>query len=357
MLQHLTCANFRNLSDLSLDFRSGLNIIYGNNGAGKTSVLEAIYYLFHGKSFRTNDKESMIAFSATTFSLFAKILQDLDTAVIGVSKLRYGNNTIKFNGEKIRSISQVANVLPVKFIPSIPQSLIVDGPKERRAYLDWGVFHVEHDFHKMWQDYSKAVASRNSLLKLKIVNSELTYWDEAIVHYGQRLHAHRINHLGEIVELFNGAGFVFANANAGIGFDYRSGWDDSVGLAKSLEQCRRKDLALGYTSVGVHRADLQLTYKGGLAADTLSAGQLKLLTYRLHLVQGMVLKSKLGKDPLYLIDDLGAELDVANMRAVLSMLADMRAQHIISCLDKVDAAQMAGSTMFHVEHGALQQIT
>lgn len=353
MLQHLTCANFRNLSDLTLDFGSGLNIICGNNGAGKTSVLEAIYYLFHGKSFRTNDKESMIAFSSSTFSLFAKILQDFDTAIIGVSKIRNGNNIIKFNGEKIRSVSQVANILPVKFIPSIPQSLIVDGPKERRAYLDWGVFHVEHDFHQTWQYYSKALASRNSLLKLKIVNSELTYWDEAIIRCGQLLHEYRIKHLDDVVEVFNSNSFVFASSISGISFDYYPGWDESIGLAKSLEQSRRKDLALGYTSVGIHRADLRLMYCGRPAADTLSAGQLKLLTYRLHLVQGMVLKSKLGKDPLYLIDDLGAELDIANTSDVLSMLEDLRSQHIISCLDKVEAIYGANSTMFHVEHGGV----
>lgn len=353
MLKHLSCSNFRNLTELVLELNPGLNIIYGNNGAGKTSVLEAIYYLFHGKSFRSNNKESMIKFEAPTFALFARLNYNNEAVTIGVSKLRQGNNTIKYNGEKIKNVSQVAHIMPVKFIPSIPQTLLSDGPKARRAFLDWGLFHVKHEFHQLWQSYSKALVNRNSLLKLKLVNDELEYWDEAIIKYGELIHSYRLEHLGDIVNLFSGDTYAFVDIAKGISFEYIPGWDESLGLAKALEQNKRKDLALGYTSVGVHRSDLEVSFNKAPAADTLSAGQLKLLAYRLHLVQGVVLQQKLSKEPLYLIDDLGAELDEDNILAVISMLKDIGSQHVISYLDKVSAVHDGDSTMFHLEHGAV----
>lgn len=352
MLSFLSLSHFRNIQELAVDLSPGLNLFYGTNGAGKTSVLESIYYLLHGKTFRSTAKDNLIRSTAPSLAVFARLKsKDGSIYTVGIEKLKAGKQSIKLNQDRVGSISKISRLLPLKLITSLPQSLLLNGPQARRSFLDWGLFHVKQDFFLLWKAYSKAISSRNSLLKLKIFDDELDYWENKIVELGTILHEQRLEHVQDLTAAFAQLDTIGQQLQPNIQFSYNSGWDNELTLKEALQSCRGKDMALGYTSIGPHRADLLVLYQGIPAAEYLSAGQLKLLSYRMHLLQGNVLHQQLNQAPVFIVDDLSAELDQDNVSAVLDAMHAIGAQQIITTLEPLPA--LSSTSMFHVEHGAI----
>ena len=166
-LTQLQIKNFRNIEMIDLTPVDGVNLILGDNASGKTSLLEAIYYLSHVRSFRTPHVTDLILRQSPYLQLIANIQTDQEQVIpLGIRRSR-NKSEIRVNKQPIKRVSDIAAQFPVLAIHPDSYKLITGSPSQRRQYLDWGVFHVEHGFFKAWQRFKKALMQRNAALKSK----------------------------------------------------------------------------------------------------------------------------------------------------------------------------------------------
>ena len=348
---------FRNVQSATLDLSPCFNIFYGDNGAGKTSLLEALYYIGMGKSFRTHLASRIINDYQELLILTAELNDDdAKTHFIGLERHRNGERTIKLDCESQASIAPILQLLPLQLLSVDSYRYFSDGPKERRAFLDWGVFHMKHSFLELWQRYNRVLKQRNTTLKHSLPKSEVTVWDNEFIELSQGIDAFRSQYLNEFRPIYQGIlGRLLPDFESS-DIRYKRGWAKDRALVDLLEENYARDFALGYTSSGPHRSDLQLYINKCPADDLLSQGQLKLAAYALHLAQGMLLKQQTHKAPIYLIDDLPSELDQGKQVLILEIIKELAAQVFITGITMDTLQGLAadeGARVFHVEHGCV----
>jgi len=357
--------NFRNLLHTSLSFDNHLNFITGLNASGKTSLLESIYYLSTGRSFRTRKFENVISKSndANEFIIFGETFDSSQNKVkhsIGIKKSKVSKTQIKLDGQNINSASTLAYLSPVIVIDPISFGLLSGPPKSRRKFLDWGVFHVEHPFTKVWNNYIYCLKQRNSILRTgKIDRIQLAVWDKQIVELGEQIHLFRAAYTESYIEhVYDVLKQLHLNEN--IKINYYKGWEKSSSLAQVFEQFIIKDIDRKFTQYGPHRADLKITVNGKSVEETLSRGQQKLLVVALHIAHIQSLLASANKRTVVLIDDITAELDKYNLAHVFSLLQKLDTQIICTLLnvDELNTTIKCNETynMFHVEHGDIKAI-
>ncbi len=355
-LQTLQITQLRNILSQALSFSTEFCVFYGQNGSGKSSLLEAIYLLGLGKSFRSRDINKVIHHEQQQLSVFGEVVDQEERAVpMGIQRDRGGNMRIRVSGESIYSSARLAQTLPLKLINTDSYQLITAGPQVRRAFLDWGVFHVEHRYHEVWQNFQRIIKQRNALLKTQPKYEALEVWDLKLVEFAEEIDSARKRYLVDFMGVFP---FVLSQLLdvSDITLDYEPGWDQNLPYKTLLEQNFSRDCYLGYTRYGVHRADLLIKTQGGFAADILSRGQQKLLVNGMLLAQGILLQKAVGKNSVYLIDDLPAELDKKHRMKMVKLLSSMGVQVFVTGVelsDMADAFQAYSHTMFHVEHGVV----
>lgn len=348
----LSLQHFRNLQMLELTPSPSVNIIFGENGAGKTSLLEAIYYLGMGRSFRTRKSNNIVQKGKKEFILFAKTASNQ----IGMERQASGLLRFKVDDEDIHSVSQLAKHLPLQLINPDVYQLLNEGPKFRREFIDWGVFHVEHQFFLAWKEYHRIVKHRNLAIKLKAPKEEVQSWDPGLVKAGLALTKHREDYVKQWLPCFLDILAKILDTK-GLSIEYYPGWAAGKDFLTQISEAYPEDRRYGFTSFGPHRADLLITIENGLAKDILSRGQQKLFAYAMRLAQGILLKEQSSLKCIYLIDDLPAELDENKREALFKVLLDLNAQIFVSTID-VDSVNMlqqqAESKVFHVEHGGIK---
>jgi len=358
-LSHIKANNFRNLQPFDLCFSEALNIVQGNNAAGKSSLLEAIVFLLSGRSFRTSKQELLVNHEFTDFSLFGKFS---DGNKIGVGYDRQNRTRkIKLNGDAISTLSQVASIYPVQVLSPESYHLIDSGPLERRKYVDWLLFHVEHSYQKKWKYFNKILKQRNAYLRCS-KNSfsilELEAWDSLFVNAASDIDRRRTNLVASLVpyveEILHDIGFEHLKD---ISFSYYPGYTGL--LSDKLSESRNRDVDAGNTQYGPHKADLKIKIGKYLAKDVLSRGQKKLLVNSLYLAQTKNLKTSSNKNSLFVIDDFSSELDKTNQLSLVEALKEQDSvQIILSCLS-LDMIlplikEYNNVMMFHVEHGQIK---
>src|SRR5690606_29915214 len=280
----------RNLAEVNLLPSERVNLFYGLNGSGKTSVLEAIHVLALGRSFRSRLFSSVVRLGEEETVVYGRVARDRIVHELGVAKERGGESRYRLDGGTISSIAEMAVLLPVVLLVPETFELLNGGPKERRQFLDWGVFHVEHGYLEHWRNYQRSLKQRNSLLRRgRIDGRQLAVWDEHLVRYGDLIDAARRPYLDllEPKEREMLAAFQFETAQ--IRIDYARGWGKDRSLADVLADSRDRDIASGRTMAGPHRCDLRLTVQGLDARDHLSRGQQKIVICALKLAQGACL--------------------------------------------------------------------
>ena len=359
-LRRLDISQFRNLSDVKIKPNTGVNLLTGDNGAGKTSVLEAISVLSVGRSFRASRTSAIIQFDQAHYTLFAEVFNPLaqlqPIVPIGISRNKDNEQQIRISGQQARSAAQLAELLPVQIINSDSFQLLEGSPKVRRQFLDWGVFHVEPQFFSLWQASQKALKQRNKLLKYGKMHAvqQLDIWDQALASYAEQIDQLRQAYVEKLIPEFEQtlAELTFSDV---ISVSYYRGWDRQTDCLSALQDNRSRDLALGFTQAGPHRADLRIRVNKLLAVDVLSRGQQKLVVCALLLAQGKLLQKLTGKQCVYLVDDLPAELDLEHRKYLCRVLEKMQCQVFITSVDQ-DALAACWSehtplSLFHVEHG------
>ena len=355
ILTQIDIRGLRNLREISFTPAPGFNLFVGANGAGKSSILEAIHCLSVGHSFRTRKARELITRGEDEYTLACQMLdQSTDqTHRSGLRRHRDGSTELRLNYEEIRSIALVTQLLPVKALTPDSHSLIQDGPAGRRQFIDWGTFHVEHGFFDAWKIYRRSLSQRNQCLKDSAPDSEVCSWDAQLIQSGSQLDGYRRRYIDSLqstlATLLEAMGTVFH-----VELNYRSGWSDGIDLSealtKSLTNCRR----FRTTTVGPHRAELQINTDGVLAKQILSRGQQKLLVYALHLAQLILLHEITNKPAIVLCDDLPSELDQEQNGKILAQIALLNSQVFLTSTEPQTLPNIAFE-MFSIAGGELRK--
>ena len=350
-INRLLLNNIRNISQADISLSPGYNFFYGLNGSGKTSILEAIYLLSQGKSFRSHQKSRIIQHQSDEFTLFAELQTTERLTKLGMQKTQTGHTRLQLDGEKCKSMATISELLPVILIDPNSYGLIEDGPGTRRQYLDWGLFHVEHGYANLMVEYLNCLKQRNAALKQHQPLKEITLWDKPLVDLGLKIDRLRVNYLEQLMPYFKSI-IEKLDFNVSVQYSYAPGWLGES-LQHALEKCIGKDMVMGYTTVGPQRAEVSFTVNNQPAADVLSRGQEKLVVSALMLSQGEFYRINNHDNPIYLIDDLPSELDKQNWCKLLNLLDTMHGQMLMTATDQHYFPEQIENknNVFHVEHG------
>lgn len=361
-INRLIVSNFRNLGYVDIKPSPGFNVIYGKNGAGKTSILEAVSFLAVGRSFRGGSLSSLVKQGEERFSLFAAVSREDDPAGpetrLGVSRgRRNGEGEIALNGNRNARLSDIIRHICVQVIHPMAAELITGSPEERRHFMDWGLFYHFRDAARAFGNYRKVLAHRNQLLRENAPAKAFTVWNTLLSELAESITELR----REYLEILSGP----LNAVLGqflpemtLSFDLSPGWAKDKPLEEVLESGLERDKALNYTFSGSHRADLRVKVNGQNAAWILSRGQLKLLVCALRLAQAQSLREKTGMTSIFLIDDMGAELDERSRKIFTDNLTSSQSQIFMTNIE-LDAASRAfsGVRCFEMAAGEVASVT
>ena len=356
----LDIAGFRNLRQVSLDCAPGLNLLIGPNASGKTSLLEALYVLGRGRSFRTRQPRELIQTGAAAFRVVA-IMSDGEGRRVPVGIERDARAlTARIGGAPTRSLAELARQTPVLLLNPDSHRLLEDGPKQRRRFMDWGLFHAEPGFLDAWRRYDTALRHRNAALRTQAADRVVDAWDGELAAAAARLDPWRESFckalecaLGPLTEATLG--------KVAVEVDYRRGWPLEPfkhDFTSWLRTGRAQDRQQGHTRLGPHRADFIPRIAGRPPAEALSRGQQKLLVIALVLAQAELYRRHAGDACILLIDDLPAELDPANRTRVMRTLAGLEAQLFVTAIEPglLDAATWREAQTFRLMGGAVDEV-
>ena len=356
-IERLRVSGLRCLSDVDVALSPGINLFVGDNGAGKTSMLEAAFLLSHASSFRSGSKDALLQREARRFSVFAELRhQDHRMARIGLGR-ESARWEAKVDGENVAIGQMVRECAVVCFEPG-SHALIAGAADERRRYLDWGVFHVEHEFLAQWRRYQRALKQRNSLLRSRSdVSDELFEpWELELALTAERIDGFRRHYL-DLLRPKLEASLAGLLPELGVpGLRYRRGWSDDEDLGRLLRSNRSRDLARGHTTIGPHRADWFIVFEQAPLREHLSRGQEKLTAMACVLGQAKLYAACCDEWPIVCLDDLASELDQAHQTAVMSQLLTAEAQVLITGTEAPRAMRAIPSTVFHVEQGQVSRL-
>ena len=350
-LTWLQVEQFRCLERVEIDLDPQFNLFVGANASGKTSLLEALFFLGRGRSFRTRRLDHLIRQGQKSFIVVGKAEDAGRLATLGIRGSREGTE-IRIAGKAAQTAAELAEHFPPQVIDPEIHKLLEEGPGRRRRFLDWGVFHVEHAFLPTWQRYHKALRQRNAALKQELPDVSVQVWDNELAEAGESLAAQRRDYLRRLEEPLAKMGGRLLGTEAAV--VYHRGWPEELGLQESLERDLARDRRYRATQHGPHRADIVVRVGGHAAKDRVSRGQQKLLAAGLTLAQLEVQEADRPGRSALLLDDPAAELDAANLERLLACVRDLPVQLLVTSL-RADVAGLPDSgRMFHVEQGRVR---
>jgi len=354
-LTKLGIQHFRNLHQVAIEPHPKINLIIGANASGKTSLLEAIYFLSRAGSFRTNRFDRLLENGQESLSVHAtKISKTGKKVHFGVKKSAK-QVQIRINEQKISKTSALVKNLPVQVIHPNSHQLMEEGPQFRRQFVDWGVFHVEHEFYPVWLRYRKALKQRNTALKQMGNKTAIQAWDAELIQSGEQIDRYRRQYLKQLSDAFE-ALIQPVLGNLGFDLEYRQGWVAQQTLQEALQASLSQDCERGFTACGPQRADMLIRVDGRLASERISRGQQKLLVTCLLLAQAALYNKLTSEQCLLLIDDVAAELDEQNRANILQHLRGMQVQMFMTALDAAAFSELSSTNekqVFHVEQGTV----
>ena len=353
MIRLFRATNFRCLENAELSLSSNFNLIYGANASGKTSLLEALAYLGRGKSFRGASTATLIQHGHEEFVLFGQVDSLARTRSLGVRNSRAGLE-VRVDGDSEGGAAALAEALPLQVIDPEVHNLVAGGPEQRRRFLDWVAFHVEQDHLLAWRRFRRALKQRNAALRAKSGRATIHSWNAEFVALSAELDVSRRRALDVALESLMDFGRELLRVE--LGFEYQQGWARDKSLEQALEEGLERDLQLGSTQHGPHRADLKISYDEKQARKLVSRGQQKLLASAMILAATETAQTALERPLLLLLDDPAAELDVESLERLMAAVARLGCQVVATSLEPGVLDTPAGTAMFHVEHGALRVI-
>lgn len=353
-LERLRIQGLRCLHEVDLALAPGVNVFVGANGAGKTSVLEAVFLLSHARSFRSGAREALLERGIARLSVFAELWQTGDRLLrlgLGREASRW---EARLEGEGVTLGELIAECAVTCFEPG-SHALIAGGAEERRRFLDWGVFHVEHAFLGGWRRYQRALKQRNALLRAGTDSSSTLFdsWEAELAGLADWIDNQRRDYLERLRPALQACVSALLPELGDVELQYRRGWGEGQDLRAQLEVQRGRDLARGYTGLGAHRADWSLAFQHAPQREHLSRGQEKLAALGCMLAQARLFADQHGDWPIICLDDLASELDAAHQSAVIAQFAECGAQVLVTGTTLPEALRGLPHHLFHVEQGHL----
>jgi len=373
-LAELRLKDLRCLTQVQLTLHPRLNLLTGDNGSGKTSILEAIYLLGRGRSFRTRHTEQLIRHDTAELQVFGRVesvsgaasaIDTNSTAFgasnaanhslaklihsIGLSCTRQKGVEARVDSRDVTSLAELSELFPVQVIDPGIHRLVEEGPVQRRRWLDWAVFHVEPDFVRHWQGYSRALRQRNAALRC---GADPSPWDTDLVRLGELLSTARARLILALQPYWTAALAELDAVPATLG--YFQGWSREQDLAGALSAHALRDRERGTTTYGPHRFDVLLRLDGRSAREQVSRGQQKLLGAAMSLTMSRYVAEAASRAPTLLLDDPAAELDRAHTERLLAAVASLGGQLVVTALRVEDTPLGTPDRVFHVEHNEVK---
>lgn len=360
----LDVRGLRRFESVSLSPAPGLNLITGDNGAGKTSLLEALHLMAYGRSFRGRVRDGLVRTGSEAVEVFVEWREDGERRSRKAGLRHTGQDWQgRLDGENVAQLGDLCAALAVVSFEPGSHALVAGGGEPRRRFVDWGLFHVERDtdirnaagegFLPLWRRYARALKQRNALLKSGAAPSQLDAWDHELADTGERLTRHRQAYLEELRNRLSEVAAELVPALGRAELEFLPGWRrQEFSLADALLLARDRDRASGFTSVGPHRADWRIGYSARPQGEPLSRGQAKLTALACLLSQAEDFAARRGEWPVVALDDLASELDRGHQARVLDRLQASGAQVFITGTEAptVLASRSEGIARFHVEH-------
>jgi DNA replication and repair protein RecF len=325
-LARLYIQHVRNIKMARLDLNSRFNVFFGPNGSGKTSLLESIYLLGSGHSFRSRETSALLSFNASSLTVFGEMLIG-DSISIQKAKTK---TVVRLNQRACYRSSDLARHFPCQVFYQDIFEIMDAGSAVRRSLLDWGLFHVEPDYHTVWKDYKRVLKQRNVLLRERASRRQCAPWDEQLVDLSQVLDEFRSAYFKAWIDAFD---LILPTLTSFLcRIEYDKGWDKKhtgMGLDEILEAQFEMDLQRQYTQSGAHQADIVFKTEGPKAKQTLSRGQQKIVLIALKLAQAKLLPGVCT----YLFDDITTELDAAHTARFFEALGDIEGQFFFTSIE------------------------
>jgi DNA replication and repair protein RecF len=345
----LDLRDFRCFARARVEASTGINLLYGPNGSGKTTILEAMHLLGTGRSFRVRELGPLVRFGAEGFELEAAIEPRQTLRAYGGP----GGRSLSLDGETIRGTTALATALPVQALHPEMHALVEGPPDGRRRFMDWGVFHVKRPYLDAWRRYHRALRQRNAALKRPLPGADARVWDGELAIAGEQVDALRAEYVNALSIGFR----TFAERLLPGAADVRyvRGWGEGVSLTEALNDSLERDRTARATQVGPHRADLEVELAGQPARYLASRGQQKILAVCLGLAQARVIAAGCPRPMVLLVDDPMAEVDERRAMSLAQELAEFPAQRFITGLTR-EAYPSSVDRLFHVKQGEVRQV-
>jgi DNA replication and repair protein RecF len=356
-LKKLHIHQLRNLTNTELVLAPGLNVFTGANGAGKTSVVEAVHVLGYGRSFRGRIRDGVVQAQKPFLELFIQF-QDTQRGEQQAGLRHTGSSwTAKLNGENAVSLTELCAHIPVVCFEPGSHELLSGGAEHRRRFVDWGLFHVEPEFVPLWRRYSRALKQRNALLKLQAPASQLEAWEWEMASSGEFISRQRQQYLEKLEPILQKIAQHYLPELGEATLVFQPGWKrQELSLQDALILARTRDLQTGNTSAGPHRADWRVEYQSLQHQQALSRGQEKLTALACIMAQAESYCLQQQQWPVVCMDDLASELDQGHLNHVLTHLLQSGAQVLLTGTEKPQVlAEGEIEKWFHVERGIVRE--
>ncbi len=357
-IEGLAFDGFRNLKAGELCPGDGVNILYGDNGQGKTNLLEAIWLFTGGRSFRGAKDAEMVGLGLGRASLRLRFFAENreQEAEIAIQKRRI----VRLNGIPQPSPSRLAGSFCAVVFSPVHLSLIKDGPEGRRRFLDAAYCQVRPSYIATLAEFSRCLAQRNALLKEARLaggrpDALLDVWDARFAQLGARVVLARRAYVERIrplaAEIYAGLSGGRETLDIALSSGREDGEEPAPSILQALQKARGADLAAGFTTAGPHRDDLDVTVSGLSARIYGSQGQQRSAVLALKLAEAALLERVTGEKPVALLDDVMSELDVGRQEYLLNQFGGW--QVFITCCDPAAVGRLAGGRSFQIRGGEL----
>lgn len=362
-LHKLTILNFKNIAEQTLSLSSGINCFVGSNGAGKTNVLDAVYYLSISKSALTMTDGQSVRHGEEFFMLDgAYTTDDRRHESIVCSFSRKGGKTLKRNGKEYERISDHVGLIPVVMVSPADTALISDAADERRRYLNAFISQLDRNYLRDAMRYNAVLGERNRLLKMSHDDTMLSIYDQQLSELGDRIHASRREYIAKLQPIVAEYYKSLSADREQIELTYRSELNDRP-MAELLLASREKDFANEFTTSGIHRDDMVLKIGGYPLRKYGSQGQQKSFLIALKLAQYAIVAAHCGERPILLLDDLFDKLDMSRVEELIRLVGgDNFGQIFITDCNKVRLQNILDKacsqySLFTVEEGKIEEHT
>ena len=333
--------NFRNIQKTSINFKQGINVLYGDNGQGKTNIIEAINLSLTGKSHRENSLKNFIGSHGDTAVIELVISNDDSSEYEFSLTISQNKKIFSLDGERMKRRSEFTRLFPVVLFNPEDLKLVKNSPKERRDYLDDAISIISSNYILALDEYRHILAQKALTLKNYSRSAEmmLDIYDEQLSEKGTLILKYRIRFLRELQKMItqyyaytSGNKEVLAINYLGTAFQNDDLTDINRAYRRMLKETRANDIRLQSCTVGIHRDDIKILMNGNSAQSFASQGQQRSIALCLRLSLIGVFRSVLNETPIVLLDDVMSELDEDRRDRVLKIASE--SQTIITCTDK-----------------------